>query len=268
MISALNNTSALRAGFQFNRNQNEQNAVMQRLATGKRINAGKDGPADLISSERLSAEIKALEAETRSFERQQANANIADANVGQLSSLYSELNGLVVSSANSAGLSDAEIAANQQQIDSINSSIQRLTGDAVKSVDTTGLSTTEADALKQQLTDSAAAARSIASGGANNVTNGDLAAAQAAIAQSITDVASARGSIGAFQKNTLAPGIRSNQVAIENLTASRSRIEDADFAVETSNLARTNILTAAGIKTLKIAQQQASTVLSLLSNDD
>lgn len=268
MISALNNTSALRAGFQLNRNQNEQASVLQKLATGKRINAGKDGPADLIAAEHLSAEIKALEAQTRSLERQQANANIADAHVGQLSGLYSELNGLIVASANQAGLSDAEIAANQQQIDSITSSIQRITGDAVKSIDTVGLDTAAADALKQQLNDSAAAANAIASGGANNVTNGDLAAAQASIEQAITNVASTRGSIGAFQKNTVTPEIRSNQVAIENLTASRSRIEDTDYAVETSNLARSEILTAANVKVLKIAQNQTQTVLDFLRSDD
>ncbi len=268
MISVRNNATTLRAMFQLNRNQEEQANVLKRLSTGKRINSGKDGPADLISAERLSAEIKALEAQSRGIERRQANANIADAQVGELSGLYSELNGLIVASANDAGLTDAERAANQQQIDAISGSIQRITGEAVASIDTVGLPDADTAALQQQLSDSAAAASSIASGGTNNLTNGDLAAGQAAIEQAVVDVASVRGSIGAFQKNTLAPELRSTQVQLENLMATRSRIEDADFAIETSNLARTEIRNAAGLQTLLIAQNQTRTVLDLLRSDE
>ena len=63
----------------------------------------------------------------------------------------------------------------------------------------------------------------------------------------------------------LGPQLRSNQVQLENLMSSRSVIEDTDFAVETSNLTRSQILMASGAKVLQIAQQQASHVLDLLA---
>jgi len=71
--------------------------------------------------------------------------------------------------------------------------------------------------------------------------------------------------LGTFQRDSLLPRLRSNQIAYENISASRSRIADADYAVETSNLARATILVKAGAMTLRIAQHQAKTVLALLT---
>ncbi|MCH7925340.1 MAG: flagellin, partial [Planctomycetes bacterium] len=65
MISPISNVRTLSALHQLNRNQNFLFETMKRLATGRRINSGKDDPAGLISSERLAAEIRALEAESR-----------------------------------------------------------------------------------------------------------------------------------------------------------------------------------------------------------
>ena len=265
MISAVSNSAVLSARFALNRNQAAQNGVLQRLATGKKINSGKDGPAALICAERLAAEIKALEAESESLRRMDANAAIADGRTQQLSSLMSDLNGLVVASANQAGMSDAEIAANQLQIDSIVSSIQRITGESVSSLEGIDLPDGGNAELEGLLNGAAAAVASLASGGANSLSSGNFEAAQQAIKGAIQDVATVRGTIGAYQKNTLEPRLNSNQVAIENLMDSKSRISDTDFALETSNLSRLNVLTATSAKVLKIAQQQSERVLSLLA---
>ena len=58
--------------------------------------------------------------------------------------------------------------------------------------------------------------------------------------------------------------MRSLQTAIENLSASESRIRDADFAAETSALARAQVLNSAGTSVLALANQQAQQVLQLL----
>jgi len=266
VISALSNPSALSARFQLNRNQSALFTSMQRLATGRKLNSGKDGPAALIASERLNSEIASLEAQTNSLHRANANANISDGHTAELATLFQDLNGLVVSSANQAGMSDAEIQANQMQIDSIVGSIQKFTGDAVSSLDGVSLPGSGNQDVAAQLNAAAAAATTLVSGGTNDLASGNAQAAQASIAQAITDVATSRGTIGAFQRNTVEPQIRSNQIAVENLTDANSRIRDTDFAAETSNVNRLEVLTAANIKMLKIAQQQASSVLSLLNN--
>ena len=72
MISAVSNTSTVLARFTLNRTQREMGNVLRRLATGFRINSGRDDPAGLIASERLSAEIKSMEAQSRSIARADA----------------------------------------------------------------------------------------------------------------------------------------------------------------------------------------------------
>ncbi|MCU0689636.1 MAG: flagellin, partial [Phycisphaerales bacterium] len=73
------------------------------------------------------------------------------------------------------------------------------------------------------------------------------------------------GRLGAMERNTLDTNVRSIQAAVENLTASQSVIRDTDFADETSRLTRAQILSQAGSSVLQLANQQAQSVLSLLS---
>lgn len=80
----------------------------------------------------------------------------------------------------------------------------------------------------------------------------------------IDKVSTLRGRLGAFERNTLETSIRSLQSALENITASESRIRDADFAAETSKLTRAQILTNAGTSVLAQANSQAQNVLALL----
>ena len=82
--------------------------------------------------------------------------------------------------------------------------------------------------------------------------------------QDIDQISVMRGRLGAFERNTLQTTLRSTQIALENLTASESSIRDTDFAEETANLTRGQILSQAGISTLAIANQNPSQVLSLL----
>ncbi len=264
MITPISSASVLGAQHAVSRNQAGLFRTTNRLATGKRINAGKDDPAGLISSEQLAAELKALQAETRTLQRADSYANISDGHTSQLSSLMTELNGLVVSSANQAGMTDSEIEANQMQIDAVVSNIDRVRNEAVTSLDGFTVPDGGNAELENLLNSAGAAVSSLRSGGANDLDSGNFEAAQAAIDSATTDVATARGKIGAYQKYTVEPRIRSSQIAIENLADARSRIADTDFAVETSNLTRFNILNESSVQVLKIAQQQGQSVLALL----
>jgi flagellin len=104
----------------------------------------------------------------------------------------------------------------------------------------------------------------VATGGNASVVSGNSEKASAIINAAIQQVAQLQGRLGAFEKNTLQTNSASLQIALENVTASESDIEDADFAAETSNLTRNQILVQAGTSVLSTANNTPQTVLTLL----
>ena len=102
------------------------------------------------------------------------------------------------------------------------------------------------------------------SGLANDLSKKKFATAQRIVRSAINEVASLRGRLGAFQKDTLASTINSLQVARENVTAAESAIRDADFALETSQLTRAQILVSASTSVLQLANAQPQSALALL----
>ncbi|PCJ52447.1 MAG: hypothetical protein COA79_24165 [Planctomycetota bacterium] len=104
---------------------------------------------------------------------------------------------------------------------------------------------------------------SIVSGGSNDLSsNADNAVK--IIDEAITDVASTRARLGAFQANTLETNINSLNVALENIIASESRIRDLDFATEAAAFTKSQILVQAGTSILAQANTSAQSALLLL----
>jgi len=99
---------------------------LTRLSTGLRINVGKDDPAGLIASESLRSDIISVERAITNSERANQLIATADSALGQVSSLLNDVRGLVSESANTGALSDAQIAANQLQVDSSLEAIDRI----------------------------------------------------------------------------------------------------------------------------------------------
>ncbi len=97
-----------------------------------------------------------------------------------------------------------------------------------------------------------------------NVVTGDLALAQEIVNASIKDVSQLRGRLGAFQKNIVGSTIRSLNIALENTSAAESAIRETDFAKQTAELTRAQILTQASSNILQLANSQPQQVLSLL----
>ncbi len=93
---------------------------------------------------------------------------------------------------------------------------------------------------------------------------GDFTGLEKIIDKAIDEVSILRGRLGAFERNVLETNTRSLQSTFENLTASRSIIRDADFAAESSELTRVQILQSAGTSVLALANQSAQNVLQLL----
>jgi flagellin len=120
------NIPAIKAINRLDANQRDLNLRLERLATGLRINRGADDPAGLISSERLRAEIRGIEQAIENGARASNVISTAEGAMSEVSAMLLDLQGLVVEAANEAGLTDAEVAANQLQIDSILDSIDRI----------------------------------------------------------------------------------------------------------------------------------------------
>jgi len=106
---------------------------------------------------------------------------------------------------------------------------------------------------------------SLKSGSTNTIVDGKTIQAQKIVDAAISQISTERGRLGAFQSNTIETNINSQQVALENVTASESAIRDADFAEETASLTRAQILVQATTSILKTANSQPQNVLSLLS---
>ena len=105
---------------------------------------------------------------------------------------------------------------------------------------------------------------SLGSGQANQMTAKNFETAQRIIRQSTKQVSSLRGRLGSFQKNTLASTINALSIAFENTTAAESAIRDADFARETSNLTRAQILVQSTTASLRLANAAPQNVLALI----
>ncbi|MGB0717190.1 MAG: flagellin [Phycisphaerae bacterium] len=93
---------------------------------------------------------------------------------------------------------------------------------------------------------------------------GNFIEAQKVVDEVITQVSVLRGRLGAFERNALQTNVNQLQITAENLTSSQAVIRDTDFAEETSELTRAQILTQAGNSILAIANAQSQNVLTLL----
>ncbi len=102
------------------------------------------------------------------------------------------------------------------------------------------------------------------SGGTSNVVNGNLTKAQDIVDSAIKQTSSMRGRLGAFTKNVVGATIRSLGVTLENTSAAESSIRDTDFANETAELTRKQIMAQAASQSLSLANTQPQAVLSLL----
>ena len=104
----------------------------------------------------------------------------------------------------------------------------------------------------------------LGSGNTANVIDGELNTAQTILDTAIREVSQMRGRLGAFQQNIVRSTINSLNITLENVSAAESAIRDADFAAETANLTRSQILAQASMTTLAVANNRPEQVLQLL----
>src|SRR5687768_534427 len=120
------NVNSLIAQRVLRKNNNSLNTSLARLSTGLKINSGADNPAGLIASENLRAEKAGIQQAIENAGRAGNIIGTAEGGLSEVSSLLTELQNLISQTANSGGLSEEEVQANQLQVDSILSTINRI----------------------------------------------------------------------------------------------------------------------------------------------
>lgn len=120
------NTNTLSLLNILNKTAQAQSDTLTRLSTGFKVNKGSDNPAGLIAIQSLNAELVGVDAAIANGQRAKSMLDVADSSLVEVNNLLSEIESLAAQSTNSGGLSAAEIAANQAQIDSAITSIDRI----------------------------------------------------------------------------------------------------------------------------------------------
>lgn len=120
------NTSSLNAQKTLTRNTEDLQKALTRLSTGLRINTGKDDPAGLIAAEILQNNIVAVQKAISNTQRGNQMIATADSALGSIGGLLHDVRSLVTEVANTAVMSDEQIAANQLQVDEALDAINRI----------------------------------------------------------------------------------------------------------------------------------------------
>ncbi len=250
---------------------------MQRLSSGLRVNSAKDDAAGLAIAERMSAQVKGMNVAIRNANDAISQMQTAEGAMGKIGENLQRIRELAVQSANGS-LSQPDRDNLQLEVDQLQEEIVRVVdnskfngvalfdgantsidfqigadnGDKI-TADTTKFDLT---ALKGYASGAAAKAIDISTqGGAQTVLDN--------MDDDIDTVNEARSTAGALQSRFEAV-IGQLQVTAENTAAARGRIMDADFASETANLSRAQILQQAGTAMVAQANQLPQQVMQLL----
>jgi len=274
------NIASLTAQRALARTSGEMSTALQRLSSGLRINSAKDDAAGLAISERLTAQVRGYNQAIRNAGDGISLAQTAEGGIEAITNSLQRMRELAVQAANYSN-TDADRTAIQAEVAQLISEVDRVAGQT-KFNGQALLNGSFATGGNFQV--GANSGEVIAVGGIPALTaaelgNGPLAAdklanqsvatqagATAALAVfdgALTAVTTERAKLGA-SINRFEQTINNLRVTVENLTASRSRIQDADFASETASLTRLQILQQSGTAVLSQANAIPQGVLGLL----
>ena len=261
------NIMSLTAQRNLSRSQNTLATSIERLSSGMRVNSAKDDAAGLAIAERMNAQVKGMNVAIRNANDGISLAQTAEGGLNEIGNMLQRMRELAVQAANGTNSADdrdnlnAEFTALDEEIGRIASVTQfngmKILGSAAGSfVFQVGANSGETMTIETA---------SIASTGetidGSDATNAE--SALAAIDDLIDEVTTQRATYGAAQSR-FGSAINNLQIGVENTSAARGRIVDADFAVETANLTRAQILQQAGTAMVAQANQAPQNVLSLL----
>ena len=272
------NINALVAKNAVNANQRSLQTAMQSLATGSKINRASDDAAGLAIRENMTAQIKGFNAAVRNANDGISLLQTADSAMEGMSSLLQRMRELGVLAQNDT-YSSAQRTAMDDEFSALLAEVDRIATDTewngMPLLDGTGGDLGDASTFSFQV--GANSSQTIEVTITDQSTEGALSeiaestvadAASAATAVTSLDTAIAalaanRSLIGAAVNRLTHAADNASNIA-QNVTESRSRVTDTDYALATSELARTQIIQQAATAILAQANQQPQTVLSLL----
>ena len=266
-VMSLNSQRAL------GKSQMSMQTSLERLSSGLRINSAKDDAAGLAISERFTSQIRGLEQAVRNANDGISLVQTAEGALSEVENALQRMRELATQAANGT--------YNNSDRDSLNDEFGALASEIGRIADVTEFNNVNL------LSNTAVLNMQVGwENGTNNViavstrvvvtqTNmalvlaGDVSAVasatalMSALSGAIDEISNIRADFGAVQ-NRLESAVRNMENVIENQSAARSRVLDADFARETANLTRTQILQQAGTAMLAQANAMPQNVLSLL----
>ncbi|MBA0204479.1 flagellin N-terminal helical domain-containing protein [Pectobacterium aroidearum] len=270
-----------------NKSQSALGTAIERLSSGLRINSAKDDAAGQAIANRMTAQIKGMTQAARNANDGISLTQTAEGNLNEINNNLQRIRELATQAANDPnGKTDRDSIVKEmtQRINEVNRVAQSASFNGTKLLDgsasagiiiqvgantgSTETITIDSTALINATTGgsmSDVAAKitslgSVATGSSANSAAQDLITS---LDTALSAVDTARSNLGAIQ-NRFSSTITNLNNSINNLSSARSRIEDADYATEVSNMSRSQILQQAGTSVLSQANQVPQTVLSLL----
>jgi flagellin len=277
-ISVNTNLFSLNAQRSLSKSQSSLSTSMQRLSSGLRINSAADDAAGLAISQRMSAQVRGMNVAVRNANDGISLAQTADSALASVGDSLQRMRELAVQAQNATNSGSDKDSLNQE-FQQLGSEIGRvLAGTTFNGAAILGAS---AGALTFQVGANTTTNDSITITTTNMVTDASITAVTASVIDStvasgtalntvidnidaaINDVNSQRATFGASQ-NRFNAVVSNLQSSVENQSAAASRITDADFASETANMSRAQILQQAGTAMVAQANQLPQSVLKLL----
>jgi flagellin len=285
-MSGINtNVASLTAQRNLSTSQASLQTSIERLSSGLRVNSAKDDAAGLAIADRMNSQVRGMNVAIRNANDGISMSQTADGALSKVSDSLQRMRELAVQARNGTN-SDSDKDSLDKEFGELAKEIQRVVGgtkfngNAILGADAgakdfqVGAGTTTDDLITVTTTDMTADATITAVAGTDNTGAGraviDNTADTTAIGTVIDDIDAAidtvnseRATYGATQ-NRFASVVSNLQVSSENQAAARGRILDADFASETANMARSQILQQAGTAMVAQANALPNGVLKLL----
>ena len=267
MISINTNYGSLFASKSAGAAQKSMNTAMERLSSGLRINNAKDDAAGQGIATRLSADLMGLEMASRNASDAQSMIDTAEAAHQEVHNMLLRMREIAVQAANGT-LSDADRTALNEEVTALETEITSIADNTSFAGVNLGTSTAvkfqiganNGDTLDHTFKDFDATKI-----GANVdvLTTGSAGAAVSTLDAAISLVSTRRGELGALSNRLSSTIANLDNIAV-NLSSARGRIQDTDFAKETSNLAKSQIMQQAATAMLAQANASKGSVLTLI----
>jgi len=263
------NVASLSAQRHLANSRADMEVSMERLASGKRINSAQDDAAGLTVVHKLDAKITGLNQAVRNGNDGISMIKVAEGALEEISSILDRMKELTVQGANGTYASADRTAMSVEFValydemtritDATDFNGKKVIGNSVSiNIQVGDTNAASQDVIAITTTDSANTALSV-----GITTAADANTANALVDTAIATVDTQRGTLGAIA-NRLENAVSNLMSRSENQAAARSRIEDTDFAVESANLAKNQVLQQAGTAMLAQANASGQGVLSLL----